>query len=219
MSPLPVQLRPYSELETVGVAVQWHRTHDQVHTGILVRLDDKSIRLCHLEFHHRLKFEEPTNGYFWADCQRFSGSVERNANGFFFSVWVQDVADNPSIPYGFAFDAHCFDEDGRYRPMEVGKGLTCATFIIAVFHSAALPVILPDTWHERPEDQEWQKKILELLEGRASKEHVMAAASYVGHFRYRPEEVASAAVQAPPPLTLDDCIPLANELLAAIGAR
>ena len=216
MSAPPVQIRPYTELETVGVAVRWFREYDQVHAGILVRLDDNTIRLCHLEFHHSLKFEEPATGYFWTDCERFSGSAERSANGFFFSVWVQDVADNPSIPYGFAFDEHCFDEQGKYRPMEIGKGLTCATFIVAVFHSAALPIILPETWRERPEDQEWQQKLLKLLAGHASQEHVDAAASYVGHFRYRPEEIASAAVRAPPPLTLEACIPLANEILAAI---
>lgn len=124
--------------------------------------------------------------------------------------------DNPSIPYGFAFDEHCFGDDGQYRPMAVGKGLTCATFIIAVFHSAGLPILRTDTWRARPEDAQWQSAILRILEGWATAEHVAAADSYIGHFRYRPQEVAAAAMQAPPPLTFDDCLPLAAEILSTI---
>jgi len=125
---------------------------------------------------------------------------------------------NAHIPYGFAFSEKCFGNDGSYKQMEVGKGLTCATFIIALFHSFALPIVRLESWIARPEDAEWQKTILRILEQRASKEHIAAATAYIGQFRYRAEEVAAAATSPTPPLDYNECTGLAAAILATIRA-
>jgi hypothetical protein len=209
--------RPYSDLDTVGIAIRWDPSHDQLHIGVLHRLDD-DVQLCHLKFHHLLRRGPPDDGYFWADCAMFSGGIERSSNGRVFAVLISETARNPNIPYGFAFDENCFANDGTYRPMEIGKGLTCASFVIALFHSHGYPFLKLESWRLRPEDIAWQNKILDLLRRYATAEHVNAAAAYVGQFRYRPEEVAGAAVRAPPPLDFDESVNLATDILATIGA-
>jgi hypothetical protein len=210
-------VRPYSDLDTVGIAILWDAAHDQVHMGVLHRLDD-DVQLCHLKFHHLLRREPPDDGYFWTDCAMFSGSIERSSNGRVFAVLISETARNPNIPYGFAFDESCFDNDGTYRPMEIGKGLTCASFVIALFHSHGYPILKLKSWKVRPEDIVWQERILNPLRRYATSEHVNAASAYVGQFRYRPEEVAAGAVVAPPPLDFDESVSLATDILATIGA-
>jgi hypothetical protein len=138
-------------------------------------------------------------------------------NGRVFAVLISETARNPNIPYGFAFDENCFDNDGTYRPMEIGKGLTCASFVIALFHSHGYPIVKLESWKMRSEDVAWQKKILDPLRRHATFEHVNAASAYVGQFRYRPEEVAAAAVRAPPPLDFDESVRLATDILATLG--
>ena len=208
--------RPHDRLKTVGIAIRWDRRHNQTHVGVLHRLDD--VQLCHLVFHHILIRELPDTGYCWADCEMFSGSEGRLSNGRYFAGFVADAARNPNIPFGFAFDENCFGHDGTYQPMEIGKGLTCATFIIALFHSVGYPIVKLDTWKRRPGDEDWQRKILEILREHATPEHVAAAAAYVNQFRYRPEEVAAAAVDPNPPLGFDDCVSLAVEILNIVRA-
>lgn len=210
---------PYSQLETVGIAVMWIPDFDQVHMGILIRLGEDDIQLCHLRFHYDLKLEVPDDGYYWDRCSMFVGNKERLASGRVFSAWVLAVSENPEIPYGFEFDLHCFNDDGSYEPMAPGKGLTCATFIVATFHSAGFAIIKPDTWRARSDDAAWQQKILEPLKRHATPEHVVAAESFIGRARYRPEEIAAAAICAPPSLTLEDCIPLAEQILQTIGTK
>src|SRR5262249_11543054 len=131
-----------------------------------------------------------------------------------FAVMVAESANNPTLPYGFTFNSDCFAGDGSYQPMEIGKGLTCATFVIALFHSAGFPIIKRETWKHRSEDAAWQKKILALLQGSASSEHIKGATNDVGQFRYWPEEVAAAAVHNSPPLGFDECQVLAAEIMA-----
>jgi hypothetical protein len=209
---------PYDQLETVGIAIRWNAEYDQMHVGVLHRLDD-DVQLCHLKFHHMLAREAPDKGYFWADCGMFSGGEGRASNGRYFAIFVADASHNPAIPFGYAFDENCFSNDGSYQPMEIGKGLTCATFIIALFHSAGYPIIMLDTWRHRTEDVAWQKKTLDVLRLCATREHVDAASAYVSQFRYRPEEVAAAAVHPSPPLDFDESVRLASDILKTVGVR
>lgn len=81
-------------------------------------------------------------------------------------------------------------------------GLTCATFILAVFEAAGISLIKYDTWPEnRPSDFEWQKQIITALRRTrsATPEHIKAVEGDVGSARYRPEEVAGAATANPLP--------------------
>jgi hypothetical protein len=208
---------PYDQLKTVGIAIHWNPAYDQMHVGVLHRLED-DLKLCHLKFHHDLARETPPAGYFWADCEMFSGSEGRVSNGRYFAGIVAETARDPNIPFGYAFNEDCFLNDGTYQPMEIGKGLTCATFIIALFHSVGYPIVKLDTWKPRADDTAWQNKILAVLRGRASPEHADAAAAFLGQFRYRPEEVSAAAVHPSPPLDFDESVALAAEILKTVGA-
>lgn len=50
-----------------------------------------------------------------------------------------------SLPYGF--DHHLrFDAEGELSPVEPGAGLTCATFVAAVFERAGHPLVELSTW-------------------------------------------------------------------------
>src|SRR5262249_3545344 len=150
--------RQYNELSTVGIAI---RGQGQLHIGVLHRIDD-DVQLCHLRFHHDLVREPPEEGYYWEDCQIFCGGVDRTANGRFFAISVAETANDPNIPYGFAFEENCFGNDGTYHAMKIGQGLTCATFIIALFHCAGYPIVKLDTWKRRSEDSTFQNDILKI---------------------------------------------------------
>lgn len=97
-------------------------------------------------------------------------------------------------------------------------GLTCATFVVAFFHSLGWPIVELESWpNGREGDAEWQDAILNaLLSSGASSQHIDTACEHIGVARYRPEEVAVAATCDDPPLNFSDADELARDLLAII---
>jgi hypothetical protein len=106
------------------------------------------------------------------------------------------------IPYGFSPPTDCLDADtGEFLIGTTRHGLTCASFVLAVFHRAGLPLVVYENWPtSRPGDREWQAKIMRVLERTgADRAHVDAVRNEVGSVRFRPEEVAAAATASPLP--------------------
>jgi hypothetical protein len=190
------------------------RFHDaQPHIGFLYRKSPTEVLFCHLAFHYDLRKEQLKTGYFWAPCQWLE---DDEITGLIVAGKLAKLKVNSQIPYGFAFEPTCFDEGLEYQPMPVGMGLTCASFIIAIFHSLELEIIELETWKNRPDDRDWQIGITRLL-SRVNPPAAAVAARYIGSFRYRPEEVAGAATALDVPVDYNFATSRARGILDDLG--
>ncbi|PKA44038.1 hypothetical protein CWR43_06955 [Rhizobium sullae] len=72
--------------------------------------------------------------------------------------------------------------------------MTCATFITAALKTYEYELCEISSWPDRPEDAEWQSKILVYLERKASADHLAAVKASIGGKRLRPDEVVGAAI-------------------------
>lgn len=102
--------------------------------------------------------------------------------------------DGPApIPYWIGYGGEVFTAAGRWLH---STGLTCATFVYAIFLSMGYQAAVPSSWSARDEDAVWQCSILRQLAVKYPDE-ARVQRCLVGCTRLRPEEVAVALVQPP----------------------
>jgi hypothetical protein len=158
----------------------------------------------HLAWHFDLRHEPPSDRYLWVDPVIPEPRLVQVAA---VCRLVRRENGKGRIPYGFSPPSDCLDaETGDYLFGPTRVGLTCATFVLAVFHRAGLLLVLYSSWPvNRPGDADWQRFIVEELRNNtptATPEHVRAVESDIGiTVRYRPEEVAGACTVAPIPVS------------------
>jgi hypothetical protein len=82
-----------------------------------------------------------------------------------------------------------------------GLGLTCSTFVLAVFESAKVPLIKLTQWPARGDDHVRHQELLRMMQDgipgfapRAEPRHVAAVAAELPCIRVRPEEAAAAGM-------------------------
>jgi hypothetical protein len=170
---------------------------DQRHIGIIHKQQKGDPSLLHLEWHCILSNSDlPTiiaDDYFayippYIDVER-----ARTIAGL-----CRQINDRkPEIPYGIVFDQSRFSEDGLLHLGDRSHGLTCATFVIAVFLSAGIDLLKEEGWPHRDEDDVWHDHIVYALEHTKfdygiSDEHIENIKSERGCTRFRPEEVAAS---------------------------
>lgn len=202
--------RSFSDLQHVGVAVK-HVGNGQNHVGILYRPGRGAPRMCHFANHLDLRDEPARSDYFWDDC----GFLRDDAvNGKFMAARVRSIAQTKSLPYGIVVEGDCFAPDGTFIGFpQKGMGFTCASFIVAVFHSAGYYIVETDTWEQRSEDAAWQTLILDYLEeDGVDEDHIEEARKFVNGLRYRPEEVAAAVANDHSPISFADAVALAEDI-------
>ena len=213
MPPLELEARPFSEVNHVGVVIQ--RTEHGLHSGLLYQLPNSEPRILHLAFHHMLRDEPAALPYRWSDM-----GLDEDNKLVLATLLSRIAATEPRINYGFDSDGACFDpETGDMLPLPIGKGLTCATFIVAALRTYRFRLLDPATWPERPEDREWEEAILNLLAEYATADHVEAVRSSVGAKRLRPDEVVGAATLSDDywPASFQSARGLADQILADLN--
>lgn len=114
-------------------------------------------------------------------------------------------ANGKYVPYGFSDPRECFDEYSAKFLFGSKIGLTCATFVLAVFEFCSVRLIDYESWQQRDDDIEWQTYIIDFKERRWAKEPdiTIQRRAEIGNLRYRPEEVAAAADMFPPSVTFE----------------
>ena len=202
---------PFAPDEVLGVAIGTPNPAypRQRHVGLIYRLDDSIPRLCHLAWHFKLEDEPLPTDYCWGT----SGldPVNKTVMAAYVALLQQNANE---VPYGIDFYSDIyFDDNGRYIAQPIGRGLTCATFILAVFARNGFNLVESDGWPERPDDVEWQQQIISALTRCASPEHIDAIKQNVGAKRFRPEEVAAGVISETIPLEFSAAHALAQEIL------
>ncbi len=194
---------------------------NQRHIGVLHREDGSDeVSLLHLAWHHDLRNHPPKTAYLWVDPKIPSRRM-RQVAAFCRKVWRSNDNDR-AIPYALSPPNDCFDRlTGKFLLGPTRLGLTCASFVLAIFESVGLPLAKYETWPKaRDGDQEWQECIIDHLEKSqppATTEHVEAVKGEVGAIRYRPEDVAGAAITSPLPADFASAEELAALIVARLG--
>jgi hypothetical protein len=170
-----------------------------LHAGILFRTSDQQRRILHLAFHYQLECEIEPGG--WAFVSAAIDPIELDVLAGHCAT-LEKV--RPEVPYGFRRGASRFDEQGRFVPGPGDTGLTCTTFIQAIFDWARIPLLAEATWELRDEDREAQQILLEWLRRNkdATDEYLAAIEAEVGCMRFRAEEVAAASASSKRPVPL-----------------
>lgn len=203
-----------NDLDSLGFVV--HEDNCR-HIGVLYHLDDGIAKVCHLGWNWDLRIDSPSQTYFWG-----KSGLDRIEKRYLAAYFDLVGRKNPAnIYYGLDSSGHCFDEFGSAIPLPIGKGMTCASFIINVFKSLEIPLIDETSWpHGRPQDQQWASSVVQQLEDdpRVPRDHVDAVKKDIAMAcRYRPCEVAGAMSSDHTPLALVDAERLAQEILDEIN--
>lgn len=195
--------------------------HDQRHIGIWHIADDSgNARTLHLMWHCRLQNDDrPRDCFAFRVNPIYHPLRLRQLAAFCRRVWTAN--EKNGIPYSFSAPNDCFDsETCAFLIAPARHGLTCASFVLAVFHGARMPIAEYTTWPlNRPGDREWQESIVSQLEGRAAAEHIEHIRSEIGSVRFRPEEVAACAALAPPPARFANASALGEKIVSLIHGK
>lgn len=209
---------PFSEVDSVGVAISRPKRHlNQQHIGILFLDSEKTPQLLHLAWHNELRKNSPSDKYLWLDIPLDA------ANKVHLATICELIyeTNKEGIPYGLCIEGTGFAKDGTFTQEEHHAGLTCATFVIQVFHSQHHYIIDFDGWKHRQADKKWQRQILDALKNNsdASEEHLAYQRKKIqeGAARFKPEEVAVAAAMPNPPHGGEAVKKPANQLLNQIS--
>lgn len=174
--------------------------------------------VLHLAWHQKL-FHHPWDGrYHWVGLSKIDLELQET-----FSDWTRIVANGAQdslIPYSVTFSPNSnFDAAGHFIDRKDGTGLTCSTFILAMFADFSLPLLRTDTWPtSRPGDFTWLRKMLKHLRKVIPKSDFLQQVSRRHQLsRFRPEEViAAATLFVGAPLTFSEVEPIAKKILLQV---
>lgn len=190
--------------------------------GLLYRDEASHVRLSHLRWHFVFSgSDEPTQEDLWLE-PHFNDAVQESLAAFL--IHRAEAQGRGEVPYSILHQGKSFNAIGEYIPAGVGRGLTCATYVLAAFEALEIPIIDLTSWPPgRPEDQQWFEEILRLLaelDPPAPAEHIAAQRAELPNVvRYRPEEVAAAFTTfSNRTLPFDEVAPPSVEILAVLNA-
>jgi hypothetical protein len=195
-------------------ALAIRQTHPgQRHTGIAYRVDDGgTIFLLHLEWNYRLTSEAFSAPYLWVQT-----SLPIREQKYVAGLCALIANRQPGIPYGLERTGVSFDTNtGDIVVGEEGKGLTCASFILAVMQSIGLTLLEEDEWPQRNNDA-WQSWVVETLrKTKAPQAQIDAVERDVGSRRFTPEEVVASSTDSSWPVGYARARELSGKLLSQL---
>lgn len=124
------------------------------------------------------------------------------------------------ISYGLGFPRATIRVDSTTNTMVIANasGLTCATFVLALFSLASLPLVNLGTWQDREGDAEWKANVIEHLKAvpGATEERIAQLESERDVVRIRPEDVAGAAASEGAPVSFTVATTVGQEILVRL---
>lgn len=187
-----VPIKEFLGHEIISGIIISHVGGGQLHCGIAYKSENQANAL-HLAWHYDLR-DQPAESLY--------------SHGYYFTLPSIDTirqrviaakchrisqAKDQGIPYGLLYEGATFDDDGILRLEGNEHGLTCATFVMAVYASCGITLCNYAAWPpRREEDSSWHASIIALLRHSASQEHLHNLEREKGCARFRPEEVAAS---------------------------
>jgi hypothetical protein len=197
-----------------AVVVIGEPEENQRHIGILHRTEKSEPTLLHLAWHCQLHDDEELPDYMtlWA-APNIKPKRLRSFAALCRRVWRKNA--KGGVPYAFSSPGNAFDPTtGAFLVGPTCYGLTCATFVLALFHTAGLRLANYHTWtQDRQGDREWQESIVKSLEGRTTDEHIQHIRAETGAARFRPEEVAASVALMPPAVNFNSASALGQKIV------
>jgi hypothetical protein len=233
------QDRTFGEIKWIAIALsEPDPAIDQRHLGVLYRdgAAPEQVMLLHLAWHHNVRREERLK----PECVWIEPDVEPEQKQVLTQVCTV-VADKyakkrRSIKYALRYTDGRFDPANGEFLTEEGTGLTCATFVLALFASYGVSLVQAEEWlTERSEeraksDKDWQEHVLtKLREYRASRRNPEDVAELDAHIavveadnspcaRFRPEEVAAAGTSPDLPVGFAYADPVGRAIVDKLRA-
>lgn len=167
------------------------------HCAIIYLSGDGQVNLIHLGWDLKLiqsfVSEKHYGQYFFVQHNIHSFRQEDIADWLDY-VYKKNIN---NIHYGLFYKETFFRESGALKLGDNEYGLTCATFVLAVFISMDIKLINILDWEVRPEDIEWQKDTIMVLEATGDdspeyRHYIDTLRKEIGCPRYRPEEVTAS---------------------------
>jgi hypothetical protein len=169
------------------------------HTGIVHR-NRQDLFTLDLMWHERLRSELLRDDY---PCvvPNLEPEEANDVMGMCRLIEARNRNPNPQrIPYAVGPSSSHFSRDGELI-LGDGLGLTCSTFVLTVFESAAVPLADLTGWVARSDDDERHHQLLQKMTDGipnfappADPSHVQKVRTCLPCIRVRPEEVAGAAL-------------------------
>lgn len=202
------------------------RTEDGTHTGLLFRFNDVLIiqdQLWHERFrsshcgklpHFVVVMLEPEQEH---DVRMMCQTIHKRQSG-------GDPSRRYQIPYAFRYTnkTHINQGTGEVN-LEDGAGMSCSTYVLAVFQSVGITLVNIGTWQTREGDIARHEALLQKMrEGipgwspPAPPEHIALVERETNCMRVRPEEVAATAMYDDHPATFAQLEPAGAWILSQL---
>lgn len=190
-----------------------------VHALFFYASSNGDVRQCHLVIEGRIVDELVRPGNYAWTIPPLDELVLQQLGDLCAAVGAKGTR----VPYGFRYSPTTFSPSGAVRISGDSIGLTCATFVMAMFLSVGVALLDEARWGGRAEDASWQEQVWVLMATNNSRLGILESnldknLSDIPCHRFRPEEVVSAA-RFPPqshPVTFDTAAPLGAELVAKL---
>lgn len=184
----PPNSPPVSNKSSLAFGIKF--TDRQGHVALIYRNEELKTLLLHLCGHQDLRHEAWDSTYHWIEFSELHVEVEET-----FADWAVMVAGNSdlkNIPYSTILsEDRNFALDGSFISRGDSTGLTCASFLLAMFADHGLPLVDQKSWPRgRISDIRWAQRMLERLHDRFPGTHFAAQLQRVFKIkRFRPEEI------------------------------
>jgi hypothetical protein len=183
------------------VALLIMRTPGGTHTGILYRVDG-DLHALHQCWHLMFRFERIPKSYACVTPNLLSEEFDSVVGTC--RLFVQRIQQRgcPRFPMAFSQPQRTKISAEGEVIWDGSVGLTCATFVLAVFGAAHIPLVDLSGWRRRPEDDARHEALLldmerglpDLNVSPADPSHIARVRAELPCIRVRPEEVAGAAL-------------------------
>lgn len=138
-----------------------------------------------------LKAEPPKDSYKWP-IPGFDDSIKKSAAAM--CALIESC--RPNIPYAFDRLGWAFDASGNITAGPPGKGMTCSTFVLAIFDAISFPLIHEEQWPLGTEQADKWAIMATIFQGdRGQSEHARLAMTDENAPRIRPAEVVAATAE------------------------
>lgn len=183
-----------SDPSHVAAVVICRTEQGNLHSGLLHRVSNARAAVLHLGWKDVLSYDWKWLRL-WA-VPDVDPTVLTSIAGLCRLIW-SEYESSRQFPYGLTFAQSSFSSSGQLILGEESKGLTCATFVLAVFNAVGVSLVDEQDWPIRKDDD---RKFLEFVRLFASSEHfaILEREVEAGCKRIRPDELIGACACALP---------------------